>query len=293
MAHNVCMALGLLRAGLEPAPALAPTEAGSRSRAACADRSTSVTWLGHASAIIHVGDLTFLTDPVIEPDSSAASPLPPRLASPPIAVADLPRIDAILLSHGDFDHLHVPTLRALARRFPDIPVLTPVGAAKRAAARAFPGAEALRVGQSRALGAARITALPARHETRRNLAGVRDGAAVSWEIALGGRKILFVGDTGYGPAFRRFGSERGPYDILLVPIGAYEPRRYVADMHVTPEEAARIARDVKARLAIGIHWGTFALSPDKPEDARRRFLRAGDAATATRVLRIGETLAVR
>lgn len=100
--------------------------------------------------------------------------------------------------------------------------------------------------------------------------------------------MLFIGDTGYGPAFTAIGATYGPFDLLLVPIGAYEPRELVARMHANPEEAVRIAREVRARLAIGIHWGTFALSPDRPEDSVRRFMAAGrELGISTKVLEIG------
>ncbi|MDZ7603175.1 MAG: MBL fold metallo-hydrolase, partial [Hoeflea sp.] len=85
----------------------------------------------------------------------------------------------------------------------------------------------------------------------------------------------------------------GAIDLLLVPIGAHEPRDLVANDHVNPEEAVQIARDVQARLAIGIHWGTFALSPDRPDEAARRFKETGRGSGVTaRVLPIGATVAV-
>ena len=78
------------------------------------------------------------------------------------------------------------------------------------------------------------------------------------------------------PAFSAIGRTHGPFDLLLVPIGAYEPRELVAHMHANPEEAAQIASEVEARLAIGIHWGTFALSPDRTRGIRfARFMEAG------------------
>lgn len=286
--HNTVMAAGLYGNG-----AAGRKGAALATDARPAGRSPSVTWLGHSSSIIRIAGVTVLTDPVIVPKSSPASPLPPRLGPPPLTVDELPVIDVIVLSHGDYDHLHLPTIKALAQRFPQAMVLAPRGVAAPLVAGGFPQATELSEGESATLGRLRMTALPARHETRRNPFSLKDGGAVSWELADGRTRILFIGDSAYGPAFARIGAARGPYNAVLVPIGAYEPRSLVANVHATPEEAAQIARDVRAKLAIGIHWGTFALSPDRPEEARRRFLAARGGGVATRVLDLGETLVVR
>ncbi len=262
-------------------------------RAAHGGRAASVTWLGHSTSIIRIAGTNVLTDPVLVPNDSPASPLPVRLAPAPVAIDGLPRIDVIVLSHGDYDHLHMPTMEALARRYPNALVLAPKGVASLLAASGYPKAKALTEGESVSLGSLHITALPVRHETRRNALGLRDGGAVSWELSGARTRILFVGDSAYGPVFSQIGATRGPYDAALVPIGAYEPRALVANMHASPEEAVQIARDVRARLAIAIHWGTFALSPDRPEDAKRRFLAAGGRGIGTRVLKLGQTLVVR
>lgn len=283
--HNACLAAGLYRIGAQAPDRRADAAVAHR---ACGDAS-SITWLGHSSALIRIGGLTVLTDPVLSPQRAAGSPLPARISQPPLTLADLPPVDVILISHGDYDHLHDPSLQALAARFPDAAIATPAGAAHAVARRHFPAARALGAGGSFGLRAVTFTALPAHHETRRNLLGIRDGAAVSWEIAAPEARILFVGDSGYGPAFEAIGRSRKPYDVALVPIGAYEPRGIVSDMHTTPEEAAKIAREVGARVAIGIHWGTFALSSDRPDEARRKFIAASGGGTETRTLALGET----
>lgn len=257
------------------------------------DRAPSVTWLGHSSVIIRMGGVTVLTDPVIVPLSTPASPLPVRLAPTPLKVEQLPRIDVILISHGDYDHLHKPTIRALARRYPHATVLAPQGVAALLIASGYPAAREPAEGETVSVGKLDITALPAKHETRRNPLGVRNGAAASWELSDGKIRILFIGDTAYGPVFKRIRAERGPYNVVLVPIGAYEPRSLVANMHETPEEAVQVARDLGAKLAIAIHWGTFALSPDRPAETRKRFLAADGQGLATRVLDIGQTITVR
>lgn len=290
--HHANIALGRYHWGAGEAAQVTPAAAARVSRACNGDRP-AVTWLGHSSAIIYIGGRCLLTDPVLEPRPSTVSPLPQRLVDIPLRVEDLPAIDAVVLSHGDYDHLHLPTMTALARRFPDLEVLVPPGVTGIVRQAGSMRIIRPRLGAPTQFHGLTITAEPAHHETRRNLTALNSGDAFSWVITDGRKKILFIGDTGYGPAFRQIGRSHGPVDLLLVPIGAYEPRELVADMHVNPEEAARIAREVGARLAIGIHWGTFKLSPERPSDTVHRFRQAGrEVGVRARVLPIGGTVAV-
>ena len=290
--HHVSIALGRYHWGVGDAAEIVPAAAARVSDACSGDRA-AVTWLGHSSAIISIGGRCLLTDPVLEPGPSTVSPLPQRLVDIPIRVDDLPEIDAVVLSHGDYDHLHLPTMTALARRFPELEVLVPPGVTGIVRQAGSVRIIRPRLGAPTQFQGLTITAEPAHHETRRNLTALKTGDAFSWVITDGRKKILFIGDTGYGPAFRQIGRSHGPVDLLLVPIGAYEPRELVADMHVNPEEAVRIAREVGARLAIGIHWGTFKLSPERPSDTVRRFRQAGrEIGVKVTVLPIGETVAV-
>ena len=290
--HHLNIALGRYSRGAGEAADVAPAAAVRVAKACSGDRPT-VTWLGHSSAIIHIGGQCILTDPVLDSRQSAVSPLPQRLVENPIGVDDLPAIDVIVLSHGDFDHLHVPTMNALARRFPKARVLLPPGVAGPVILAGAAHVVRSRPGQATHINGLTITAERAHHETRRNLAALRSGNAFSWVITDGRKKILFIGDTAYGPAFAEIGRSHGPFDLLLVPIGAHEPRELVADMHVDPEEAVRIARDVGARLAIGIHWGTFRLSPERPSETVHRFREAGrETGVEATVLPIGRSVAV-
>ena len=280
LSHHIDLALG--RHAGRVGPAAEPfVNAVDNVRRACSETAPSVTWLGHASAIINLGGQCVLTDPVLVGDTSAASPLPKRLVDSPVGVHDLPWIDLIILSHGDYDHLHTPTIRALAKRFPGAEVLVPAGVAGPVRLSGFARAQVLRQGYAVTIAGLKISARHAYHETRRTIAAVKTGAALSWILADGQRKVLFIGDSAYGPAFADIGRAQGPFDVVLVPIGAYEPRELVA-------------QDVRARLAIGIHWGTFALSPDRPQDAVRRFRAAGfEAGIAVRIMKMGERIVLR
>lgn len=258
--------------------------------AGLATRGDSLTWLGHSTVLLRLGGMTILTDPVFPVGFSLESPLPHRHALAPIGLDDLPPIDVVLLSHGDYDHLHSPTLKALATRFPKARIVLPDGLERHGEKAGFTTVEHPPVGETIVAGRARITAFPAVHGTRRNLLAKLDGEAYVWDIRIAGRAALFVGDSAHGPIFGDIGRRGGPYDLALVPIGAFEPSPLVADMHSTPEDAALILAELRATLGIGIHWGTFALSPEPLRAPADRFLAASKGNRQARVLRIGETL---
>lgn len=228
-----------------------------------------VTMVGHATALIQAAGLNLLTDPVWSP---RASPVrfagPKRVTAPGIAFADLPPIDAVLLSHCHYDHLDVTTLRRL-RAAHDPLMVMPLGndAIVRAA---VPGARiAVADWHERvALGEAAGTTLTrANHWSARGLGDRRMALWAGHWIDTPVGAIWFAGDTGYGDGaiFRDIRARHGAPDLALIPIGAYEPRWFMAPQHVDPDEAVRILLHVDAVRAIGIHWGTFQLTDESRE----------------------------
>lgn len=242
--------------------------------------SLAVTWLGHSTALVETGGVTILTDPIF---GTYASPLPTaslkRWVDPPVPVAGLPRVDLVLLSHNHYDHLDAPTVRELATRQPEATWCTPLGNAELLRSLGVTRIEEFDWWQQREVGGARVGCTPAKHFSAR---GLHDRSRALWSgftVAVGGRRIYFAGDTAYHPEFALVGERLGPFDLVLMPVGAYEPRWFMHVVHVNPEEAVRAFRDLAAGAdplpwMVPIHWGTFKLTDEPMDEPPRRAAQA-------------------
>ncbi|MBX6421796.1 MAG: MBL fold metallo-hydrolase [Nevskia sp.] len=246
-------------------------------------RETSLTWIGHASFLLQHGGLNLLTDPHL---SGRASPFsfagPARLAPPGLEFHELPPIDAVLISHNHYDHLDALTVRRLAREHPGLRFFVPLGLADWFRRRGIERVTELDWWQSAELGAgagaARVTAVPVQHFSGR---GLRDRNATLWcgmVFEHAGAKVFFAGDTGYSRDFADIAARFAPFDLALIPIGAYEPRGFMAPVHVNPEEAVRIHQELGSRLSVAMHWGTFRLTLEPMDEPPRRLAAALAAA---------------
>lgn len=260
----------------------------------------TVTWVGHSSLLIQLAGLNLLTDPMW---SERASPVsfagPRRWVAPGIAFDDLPPLDVVLQSHNHYDHLDDATVRRLVRRFPDAMWVTPLGLAGFVRGR---GARADRVTEldwweSHAVGPVSVAATPAQHFSSRGFGDRGDTLWCGYALAAeNGTRVFFAGDTGYHPEFGRIAERYGPFEVALLPIGAYEPRWFMRYVHMNPEEAVDACRDLRAHAMVPIHWGTFKLTDEAmdepPRRARAAWLAAGLPAAGYRQLAHGETLAI-
>lgn len=233
-----------------------------------------VAWIGHATMLVQVHGVNILTDPIF---SERVSPLswygPKRVAPPALPIADLPPIDAVVISHNHYDHLDEATVRTLAGQAGGPPVfVVPLGLERWFAALGIDSVRPLDWWQGtdivRGDVRVRIDLVPARHWSRRT---PWDTNAVLWggyAIAGAGAQAYFAGDTGYGDGtlFREIGRRYGGFDLAMIPVGCYEPRWFMAYQHVDPGEAVRIHADVGARYSMGMHWGAFRMC-DEPVDA--------------------------
>jgi L-ascorbate metabolism protein UlaG (beta-lactamase superfamily) len=228
-----------------------------------------VTFLGHAAFLIHLGGLNVLTDPAFSERCSPVQWLGPRrVRAPGLSVAQLPKIDLILLSHNHYDHMDLHTLRALRVRFPAVRIITPLGNGAYLAGEGIAGAIELDWWESVRLGDAEVMVTPARHFSARTLWDRRRMLWGGLVLRAGGKSVYFSGDTGYTRGFKEIGERLGVLDLALLPIGAYEPRDFMKPAHTNPDDAVRAFLDLGATQAIGMHFGTFQLTAeaiDAPE----------------------------
>ncbi|MBM4292440.1 MAG: MBL fold metallo-hydrolase [Deltaproteobacteria bacterium] len=280
-------------------------------RRLAAPPGAQVTWLGHSCFLVQRGGVNLLTDPVFSERASPVSFAGPRRYTPnPASAEELPPLHAVVISHNHYDHLDTHTIAALAARSPEALWLVPL--ANRAlleGAGVDPArvveldwwqARALKVGDTEV----RLTPTPAQHWSARGLFDRNEALWASWAAewvdpassSPEGRpwRVFFGGDTGYNELiFKEIGTRLGPFDLGLIPIGAYAPREFMRTMHVDPAEGVRIHHDVGARLSVGAHWGAFPLTAEpvmEPPARLREALRAaGVPALDFVTLALGET----
>jgi L-ascorbate metabolism protein UlaG (beta-lactamase superfamily) len=218
-----------------------------------------LTWYGHASVLVEIEGHRVLFDPVW---SERCSPTrlvgPRRLHEPPLAVADLPELSAVVISHDHYDHLDMDTVIELTRR-QRMPFVVPLGIGAHLRRWGVPEERIVELDweEPAQVGALRLTATAARHFSGRGLTRDRTLWA-SWVVAGPTRRVFYTGDTGYFDGFARIGAEHGPFDASLVQCGAYGEQW--PDIHMTPEDAVSAHVDVHGGLLVPVHWCTFVLA---------------------------------
>jgi L-ascorbate metabolism protein UlaG (beta-lactamase superfamily) len=223
----------------------------------------AATWLGHATVLLEVSGHWVLTDPVWSERVSPSATVGPRRTHPvPMELDDLPSLSAILISHDHYDHLDTATIDTLVR-LQDAPFIVPLGISAHLRRWGVPENRIVELdwGQSHRVGDLRLSCTEARHFSGRGF--VRNTTLwSSWVASAGDRRVFFGGDTGYTPAFADVGREHGPFDLTVLPIGAYD-RRW-RDVHMDPSEAVQCHLDIQGGVARGvllpIHWATFDLA---------------------------------
>jgi L-ascorbate metabolism protein UlaG (beta-lactamase superfamily) len=232
----------------------------------------AITFINHASFVIRLSGGVVLTDPIFSERCSPVSWAGPRRARPPgVAFDDLPRPDVVLLSHNHYDHMDFPTLRALQGRHSPC-FVTMLGNARRLARLGIVATE-LDWWQDVSVGPLRITATPARHFSARTPFDRNRALWGGFMVSGGAGMVLFAGDSGAGSHWGDIRARLGAPDVALLPIGAYEPRWFMAAVHMDPAEAVQAHLALGARQSVGMHFGTFQLT-DEAIDAPLRALEA-------------------
>ncbi len=256
------------------------------------------TWIGHASFLLQTAKTNYLIDPVFSDRASPVRWAGPRRAHPPgIALAALPPVNVVLLSHDHYDHCDVASLSAVAARHDPLFVAPLRHRDLLAAAGARHVAE-LDWWQSHSIGDdSSIRLTPSKHWSNRLGRPRNYRLWGGFFLNLGPKRVWFVGDSGYdAEIFRAVRARCGAPDLALVPIGAYEPRWFMAPMHMNPKEAVQLHRDVGSRLSIGMHWGTFQLTDEGRDEPVEALAAARNAAGVRpeefRILAPGESVVV-
>jgi N-acyl-phosphatidylethanolamine-hydrolysing phospholipase D len=250
-----------------------------------------VTWIGHATLLIHMDGVSFITDPMF---SKWAAPLPytgPRRAVPPgVSIDQLPALDFALISHDHYDHADLASVKTLAAR--GVRFIVPLGMGEWIKAAGGQATE-LDWWQHVDVAGVRVHCVPAQHGSGRSLGDAGRRLWSGWYVSGATRRFYHAGDTGYTPMLIEIARRLGPPHLAAIPIGAYDTPAPGPHFHANPEEAVRLGLELEARHILGMHFGTFDLSDEVMSDPPLRFQaesrRRGLPPERTWLLRVGES----
>jgi L-ascorbate metabolism protein UlaG (beta-lactamase superfamily) len=222
------------------------------------DTGLRVTWLGHSTVLLEIDGMRVLTDPVF---GERASPMrfagPKRFHEVPVTIDNLPDLDLVVLSHDHYDHLCTMSIVELSKR--GVPIVTALGVGARLEHLGVPAAQIIELDWNESFRHAglHITATPAQHFSGRGFADRNKTLWASWVIATDRHRVFFSGDTGLSDLFAAIGAQHGPFDLVLLEIGAYHPSW--GDIHLGPENALKVFKMLGSGTLLPVHWGTFNL----------------------------------
>jgi N-acyl-phosphatidylethanolamine-hydrolysing phospholipase D len=255
-----------------------PTTTPVIARPRASDAEHTATWIGHSTILLQTGGLNVLTDPVFSERASPVQWLGPKRVMPPaLPIGELPPLDIVLLTHSHYDHLDKPAVKRLAREHPHANWIVPLGLA--AYVRGWGVREIIELDwwQRAEIKGVGVTAAPARHFSARRVGDRNKSLWCGYALEVGDHRAYFAGDTAYHPEFREIAARCGPFDLIMMPVGAYDPRWFMHVVHVNPEEAVQAYTELLASedgtslpLMLGIHWGTFRLTDEPMDEPPRR-----------------------
>src|SRR6266513_572097 len=256
----------------EPSPSFIPDGEPSQPPPRVNGNALRVTLVNHSTVLLQQRGSNILTDPIW---SERASPLswigPRRRRKPGVSWEDLPPIDLVLISHNHYDHMDLPTLRRLAARGGSTFIVPACGARLLRSKNIGPVHE-LDWGESLSLPNFTVHCVPALHFSAR---GIWDRNLTLWcgyLIESQQRLVYFAGDTAFGPHFAQIREKFGPPHLALLPIGAYQPRWFMAPVHMGPDEAVRAHEILGAKNSIATHHGTFQLTDEGIDTPKRELI---------------------
>lgn len=230
----------------------------------------TVTWSGHASVIGRLDRRTILFDPVW---SNRLALIVKRLTPVAPDWEKIPVPDLLAISHNHYDHLDAATMRRVKR---DTPVVAPWGAGQWFRRRGFRNVHDFRWWETRDVDGLRVTFVPSRHFSGRTLWDRNKSLFGGWVVEGRRHRLYHSGDTGYFQGFAEIGQHFPRLDVACLPIGAYEPRWFMAPVHLDPDEAGQGFLDLGATRLLPIHWGTFRLTDEAMDEPPQRIHRFFD-----------------
>lgn len=228
-------------------------------------QQNQITWVGHSTFLVQLDGQNILTDPHFTDRASPSRYFGPQRVVPPALTLDqLPHIDAIIISHNHYDHMDEGSLLTLFQRQVTNPpkFYVPLGLKKDLNKLGINTAFELDWWNSLSLNGIEFTAVPVKHWSQRGLFDRNKTLWAGWLIDSPTFRFFHVGDSGYSADFKKIGECFPDIDLAAIPIGAYDPRWFMKDSHMDPAEAVQVFKDLNARQAIGMHWGTFILTDE-------------------------------
>lgn len=223
----------------------------------------AVWFLGHACIMLRLQQQVVLIDPALSP---RASPLrfygPKRHTPAPLAIAQLPRLDYVLISHNHYDHLDAPTIRQILSRFPDVRFVVPLGLKPWFTRQGARHVVQLDWWQQATFGDIQVHAVPARHWSMRTLKDRNRSLWCGWTVHSPTLRFWFSGDSGYSDNLLEIPRRLGPFNLAALPIGAWAPEWFMQSQHMNPTQAVALHRAAGCPLTIPIHWGVFELADE-------------------------------
>lgn len=260
-----------------------------------------ISWLGHSTFLIQYQGINILTDPIFSDYASPTSLIGPKRYVPhTVDYKLLPEIDYVIISHNHYDHLDLSTLEQLLQQDDKPQYFVPLGIGDWLLKNDLPEEKFTQMDwwQEWQNGAIKVSAMPSQHWSGRGLWDRRKTLWASWYVQIDSFQFWFAGDTGFSEdLFKTIGSSVAEIDLALIPVGAYAPRDFMKAYHVNPHEAVKIHQLIGAAKSIGMHWGTFPLSAEKPTEPprllKKAVLQAHLQEEAFQVMTLGQTLQIR
>lgn len=230
----------------------------------------SVTWVGHATVLIQMNGINILTDPIW---SERCSPVsfagPKRYTAPGIKLDDLPTIHAVIISHNHYDHMDLPTLKILDKKFKPV-IIAGLKNKKFLQSEGLTNVVELDWWDTYTLKDVEIVFTPTQHFTGRTLWDRYETLWGSYILKDKNKTFYFAGDTGYFSGFKEIGEKFPNIDLAILPIGAYLPRDFMSPVHVDPDDSYKAYLDLKAKFMLPMHYNTFALADEALDEPLKR-----------------------